>query len=318
VKKNVKYPTDLNLLLDSVRVVIRESSRLADSLELGGWRKSVYLFSKLKNHYLILTRMRRSSSKNEEKQEKKLREIEAKCRTYLSRCELIFSKAEQTIFESGASKNALSHLSSVNEINCFIQSGRYHINLIERRLLKDEKIPHEEKIFSLFEPETEWIKKGKAGVQQELGLNVCIATDQYGFILHHQVMRKVKDVHITISFTDAILKNYALNSISFEKGFYSKTNNEEVSNGEKNRIIHKKGKGNYQETEREYSPEFMKRRRAHSAIESSINGLNHGGLKRCPDKYSIGFDRYIALGIVARNLKNLGALLQKKEILLAG
>lgn len=43
---------------------------------------------------------------------------------------------------------------------------------IDRRVLKGECIPHEEKVFSIFEPHTEWICKGKAGVPVELGLRV--------------------------------------------------------------------------------------------------------------------------------------------------
>ena len=34
---------------------------------------------------------------------------------------------------------------------------------IRRRVLEGETIPHEEKLFSLFEPHTRWIMKGKAG-----------------------------------------------------------------------------------------------------------------------------------------------------------
>ena len=49
------------------------------------------------------------------------------------------------------------------------------------------------KIFSLFEPQTEWISKGKAGVPVELGLRVCILADQHPFILHHHVMEKQTD-----------------------------------------------------------------------------------------------------------------------------
>jgi hypothetical protein len=32
--------------------------------------------------------------------------------------------------------------------------------------MEGEKIPHEEKVFSIFEGHTEWISKGKAGVPQ--------------------------------------------------------------------------------------------------------------------------------------------------------
>jgi len=63
----------------------------------------------------------------------------------------------------------------------------------EEEFVLDEKIPHEEKVFSIFEPHTEWISKGKAGVPQELGLQVCVLKDQYGFILHHLVMEQQTD-----------------------------------------------------------------------------------------------------------------------------
>ncbi|VAW10656.1 hypothetical protein MNBD_BACTEROID03-2667 [hydrothermal vent metagenome] len=56
-----------------------------------------------------------------------------------------------------------------------------HIDLVERRLLKGETIPHSEKIFSLVEPRTKWINKGKAGVIAELGEKHLIVTDQHHF-----------------------------------------------------------------------------------------------------------------------------------------
>ncbi len=61
---------------------------------------------------------------------------------------------------------------------------------IRRRVLEGEAIPHAEKVFSIFEPHTEWVNKGKAGVPVELGLKVCAVEDRHGFILHHHVMEK--------------------------------------------------------------------------------------------------------------------------------
>ncbi len=40
-----------------------------------------------------------------------------------------------------------------------------HLDLVERRLLNEETIPSHEKVFSLFEPHTEWIQKGKSSVR---------------------------------------------------------------------------------------------------------------------------------------------------------
>ncbi len=41
------------------------------------------------------------------------------------------------------------------------------IDLIDRRLIKDEVIPAAEKIYSIFEPHTEWITKGKLNKKAE-------------------------------------------------------------------------------------------------------------------------------------------------------
>ena len=54
---------------------------------------------------------------------------------------------------------------------------------IRRRVLAGEAIPHAEKVFSMFQPHTEWVSKGKAGVPVELGLKVCVVEDQHRFVM---------------------------------------------------------------------------------------------------------------------------------------
>ena len=76
------------------------------------------------------------------------------------------------------------------ELEVYIAHAERQIDQIRRRVIYGETIPHEEKVFSIFEPHTEWIGKGKAGVPVELGLRVCVLEDQHRFILHHQVMEK--------------------------------------------------------------------------------------------------------------------------------
>jgi hypothetical protein len=54
-----------------------------------------------------------------------------------------------------------------------------HLDLVARRLLNEETIPAHEKVFSLFEPHTEWIKKGKQRPNVELGHKLLLATSSY-------------------------------------------------------------------------------------------------------------------------------------------
>ena len=103
----------------------------------------------------------------------------------------------------------------------FVEYAECHIDLVQKRVINGEKIPHDKKVFSIFEDYTEWLVKGKAGVPQELGLNVCIIEDQYGFILNHRVMQGEVDKTIAIPFIVETKKLYSeLQSCSFDKGFW--------------------------------------------------------------------------------------------------
>ncbi|NTV19234.1 MAG: hypothetical protein HGA83_07380 [Bacteroidales bacterium] len=49
------------------------------------------------------------------------------------------------------------------ELKTYQMHAEQQIDQIRRRVFQGKKIPHAEKVFSLFQPRTEWISKGKAG-----------------------------------------------------------------------------------------------------------------------------------------------------------
>lgn len=179
----------------------------------------------------------------------------------------------------------------------------------------DEKIPHAEKVFSIFEPHTEWISKGKAGVPQELGLKVCVLKDQNGFILHHRVMLGQTDDKVTVAMVQEAKDRFpCLISCSFDKGFYTPHSRKELGKILDHVILPKKGRLSAKDKAIEHSEEFVTARRCHSSVESSINALENHGLDRCFDHGLHGFKRYVALAVVARNIQILGHLIQQKEL----
>jgi len=92
------------------------------------------------------------------------------------------------------------------------------IDQIRRRVVEGEKIPHEEKVFSVFEEHTEWVSKGKAGVPVELGLRVGVLEDTMGFVLHHQVMEKQTDEKVAVDMVEAAQARFpTLGQCSFDK-----------------------------------------------------------------------------------------------------
>jgi len=95
-----------------------------------------------------------------------------------------------------------NNVQAIEQIHHYIQHAERQINQIDRRVLKDEVIPHEEKVFSIFEEHTEWVSKGKAAVPVELGVHVCVLENQHQFILHHRVMWQETDDKIAVAMID--------------------------------------------------------------------------------------------------------------------
>jgi hypothetical protein len=101
---------------------------------------------------------------------------------------------------------------------------------------------------------------------------------------------------------------------SFDRGFYSLENKRQLAEIIDYVVLPKKGRLSVKEKETEQSEEFVESRRKHSAVESSINALENHGLDRCLDHGLHGFERYVALSVLARNIQILGHLIQQKEL----
>jgi len=190
-----------------------------------------------------------------------------------------------------------------------------HIDLVERRILKEEMIPHSEKVFSIFEDYSEWIQKGKSRNRVDIGLNVLVATDQYGFCMYHHVCEHEQDVTLAVPSIEKIISYYhvKLGSVSFDRGFWSRENYNQLKEIVEKVVLPKKGRLNKEEYDREHDKTFVALRHQHSAVESDINSLDHNGLDRCPDKGLPHFKSYVALGVLAYNLHRLGNVLMAPE-----
>jgi len=125
----------------------------------------------------------------------------------------------------------------------------------------------------------------QSGSRQESGLNVCIVKDQFGFILHHRVMKNESDVQIAVLIINETKERFEyFNSCSFDKGFHSPGNQKKPAEILGKVILPRKGKLSVINREIENSEEFREARRKHSAVASSINALENHGLDRCPDQ----------------------------------
>ena len=307
VETDVHFPTDINLLYDAVRVMIRLCAVLCQQYGVLGWRNHKLNVRQFKKLYRKVQKLKHSTSKNEEKRKAKEAAIREAYEDYLK-------LAEQFLARALATRNQLNQelglpLNMLEELQTFMDDVERQMDQIRRRVLEGEKIPHDEKVFSLFQRHTEWISKGKAGVPVELGLRVCILEDTAGFILHHQVMQQETDDKVAVAMVTEAQQRFPNFSVcSFGKGFHSPQNQLDLKELLERVVLPKKGRLSQADKEREYSEEFIETRHQHSAVESAINALEVHGLDKCRDHGIEGFKRYVALAVLARNIQKVGAI----------
>jgi len=316
LETNVHFPTDLNLLMDAMRKTVTLTVRLCESQGLPGWRQHVHILNKIKRHARTAQNKKRSKAKTPELLEKNQQALIQAHQDYLQVAQSALDKARASLAELQTSAHADPlEMCQKKEIEDFMAHADRQIDQIHRRVILGETILHAEKVFSIFQPHTEWISKGKAGVPVELGLKVCILEDQYQFILHHKVMEQLSDDQVAVEMVTQAKKRFpSLTVCSFDKGFHSKTNQDDLKETLEQVVLPRKGKLSRQAKEIESEPEFVRARRAHSAVESAINGLEVHGLDVCLDHGIEGFKRYVAWAVVARNVHRIGAILWQQDV----
>lgn len=145
---------------DAIIKCIEISCALAEEQNISGWRKASDWKRRFKIEFRKLQKTKKSGGKNKEAR------LEYATKEYLNIVEVLDKKIAEfiTIFKPFSTGKTLKTL----ELEYYKLMGTKHIDLVERRLIKAEKNPHTEKVFSLLEPHPKWIKKGKAGVICEL------------------------------------------------------------------------------------------------------------------------------------------------------
>lgn len=312
LETNIHFPTDLNLLWDSCRKCLDTVDKLMAVIQVSGWRKIKQIRKKLKSQFRE-TSHQVFRGKNEENKKQSVKNYMERAQLLYSRCEAILN-GPVNVFAIEDHNYVLLQLL---ELERYLKFAETFMDQIERRLLKGESIPAEEKIFSIFEEHTEWISKGKLNKRVELGHLLLITTDQNQYILDYKIMEGEKDAQQI----DSLLKRLECKfpdkkiiSHSFDKGFYSYANMELLQKSKVEQVIlPKRGRHNNEDKEREGTKSFKKLRNQHSAIESNINMLEHHGLNRCVEKGMHGFKRCVGLSVLAYNLHIMGNQLVAKD-----
>jgi hypothetical protein len=225
----------------------------------------------------------------------------------------ILRKARLLCEEAEASDRNGSLVLQVQEIRIFMERTQQVRETARRRVLQNEKVPNEDKLFSIFEPHTQLYKRGKAGEPKQFGRLVLVYEDAAGFIVHHHLLPRDKGDRDVIVEQTKILQDWLkgkMESLSLDRGFHSPENQRRLLEIVTHPCLPKPGAKQAAQQEKNATVQFHQARQRHPGVESAIGALQSGnGLKRCRDRTEIGVERYLALGILGRNLHTLGRLL---------
>ena len=310
LETDVHFPTDLNLLWDAGRKCVDlVEGLLASGFDLPGWRKCKLWRRQLKSCERAVSHLIHRGGPNKEAR------VKSAVREYLAVGRTLSAKVQQSLLVLCATPVEAARWDHLAYFHAMLDQ---HLDLVQRRLLQEATISAHEKVFSLFEPHTEWIQKGKQRPNVELGHRLLIATDQHQMIQDYAVLQSAAEVDQSVPVADRLLGRYGAGSVaslSFDKGFTRAEDRELLDLYIPTVVMPKRGKKNAAETERESGKKFKALRRQHRAVESEINSLEHHGLNRCLDVGLAGYLRYVGLGVMSYNLHVLGRewLRRKRE-----
>ncbi len=309
---NIHYPTESSLIFDGVRKTVELCAALAADFDVAGWRQHEHLLKKIKQTMRQIGRI--SSRKGGKYRERLARQY----RKLLARAAKILTRATETC-ETLENEYELdfASMARIAEIKVFIGRTEHVCGTARRRVIEGEKVPNDEKLFSIFEPHTQLYKRGKAGQPMQFGRLVLIYEDALGFICHHYVMpRDAQDQDVAVEQTRLLQERVGgrVEEVSFDRGFHSPENQTALAAIVKHLCLPKPGVKQAARQAAEASVTFHRARRRHSGVESAIGALQNGnGLARCRDGTEVGFERYVALAVLGRNLHALGKLLIARE-----
>jgi IS5 family transposase len=179
-ESNIHYPTDVSLLWDVYRVMARH---IAQARELGFRVPSMrFHLDEVKALYLFVTRY--SKSKNKKRQ----REVRKQFGDLIDRVDRTVAKAYEVQIALLLSPNPAVQFIGVS-LGRFLPTMTQIVEVALSNW-KGDVVANEDKVFSLFEPHTELIQRGRRGKPIEWGHKILFSETKEKFITDYVVFEK--------------------------------------------------------------------------------------------------------------------------------
>jgi transposase, IS5 family len=317
VETNIHHPTESSLIEDGLGKVVTLAAELAAVHGQPGWRQHEHLLQNVKELVREIGRTSRAKSKGADRLKPGYQRLLALAENLLERARQLLATLHFRTKGQGIDWLGEGLDDPREELWHYLQLTEKVGGTARRRVLLGETVPNEEKVFSIFEPHTELIKRGKQPNPIQYGHKTLVIEDAVGFICHYAVVANgVLDQDVLVPAMTTLQERVGgkIKRASFDRAFHTPENQEDLAAIVDHPCIPKKGRISGRQQQEEATVEFRHARQSHPGIESAIGALQAGnGQERCRDKSKLGFERYVGLGILGRNLQVLGKLLLAQE-----
>jgi IS5 family transposase len=314
VETDIHYPTDATLLWDTVRTITRLVDKLDEVLPRGvrGFPRRT---RSARRRMQELERM--SATQRHTQQKPKYRQLLGITGEVLKSARRVVKKTAKAKCVNVADRLVIDEL--CKEITAYCELGEKVINQTRRRIIEGEQVPTEEKVYSIFEPHTDLIKRGKERKPVEFGHKVFLAESAQGLVTDYQVLEgnPADTDHVQASLDrHQQVFHHPPELYAGDRGFYSADTVDGCQKAGVNQVcIPQRGGQKTAEREAfEHSPAFKKGQRFRVGIEGRISVLFRGrGMKRCRDKGKERFEVLVAAAVLANNLMRIAELMKKQK-----
>ena len=313
VETDIHHPTDNTLLWDVVRLVTRCVGRLANALELPRIRGFRDRTRSARRRMQEIQRM--TTRQRHERQSGTYRALIGIAEEVVANARIVLERTGKRRGKDIFADLAIDE--SRRQIAHYCGLGSRVIDQARRRVLDGEQVPTAEKIYSIFEPHTDLIKRGKVRAPIEFGHKVFLAESAHGLITQYEVLKgnPADEMHVLPSLQrHRKAFGRAPELYGSDRGFFSEQNVAAcVRDGVKVVCIPQRGGSKTAERSAyEKSAAFKSGQRFRAGIEGRISVLFRGrGMKRCLAEGIERFELLVAAAVLANNLMTIAALLER-------
>lgn len=307
VETNVHYPTDSHLLWDVYRVVGRVLTAVRELAPEWIGPKRLQL-RRTKRLHTKISRMAGRKRKAPEQLETAYADLIGRVEGILAWAAEVGQNGRRALRRPGkAHWNAARLAALLSKLEDYDGLGKRVVDQARRRVLDAETVPTAEKLFSIHEPHTELLVRGKARQPIEFGHMVQLQQTESKFITAYDVFDRKP--HEPGLLEPALRRHKQLfgsdpEVLTADRGYYA---DGAVTARLEARVpvvsIAKKGTRTAEETEREHDPVFRHAQRFRAGVEGTISFCKRVlRMARCLSRGWPQFVATVGLTVFAHNL----------------